>query len=758
MCEWGCLKATGLPTSGQPGGEQSLPVKGDERVPSSYAIYGEDNELLFQPAIVLRSGRGGLQPPLWSPVPSFYIVGRVQRRSTRWAGIASHNAGEHLSIACVSKKNSGLPDGGNSWGNGGLVVTRQEGIRCTPNHLVKGPRFFSTRTTKPTGLEALVQLRKDNWENPSLVNRRVSNILADKDLLLYAYDRIKSRPGNLTPGIDGETLDGINMDWFNTTAKQIATGEFRFRSARRVEIPKPQGGTRPLGVASPRDKVVQEAMRLILEAVFEPQFLDSSHGFRANRSCHSALRQVKRTFGGTVWFVEGDISKCFDSFDHTRLVVAVEERIKDQVFIDMLWKTLKAGYVDARAFFFETHAGTPQGSVISPILCNIYLDKLDTWVDSYRRGFEQGKRRRQNPLYTRITRGNESKPPKERRTAMRYLHENNIRLYDHSDNSFKRLKYVRYADDFLVGLIGSKADAQAFKEALGAFLHDSLNLSLSNEKTKITHASRDRALFLGTLIRITPYEKAPIRKIIRGGRSRTSRIATRPQLLAPLDRIVTKLGEKNFCKKGLRGEPTRNGKYIHLPLDAIAYIYRSIARGYLNYYSFVDNYAVMRARVLYILYYSLVLTFASKLKLGTKHRVLNKFGPSLAIRDQSGKVIAAFDPSTFPKVAPGFRGVTYNPEAYTERISRISPRSLQVVEKYCRICGSTDNLEMHHVKHLRKGGVEAKGDHLLKSMIRMNRKQITVCRDCHEKIHGGSYNGPRLREGHPPALSQKKNI
>nr|YP_009710014.1 hypothetical protein [Coleochaete scutata]QFU80119.1 hypothetical protein [Coleochaete scutata] len=761
--------------SNQLTGENSTPVKGAERVLPSYVVYGEANEPFPKLAMVLRSGR--MFCIILSLVSLFYVMGGSQRWSGGQACVTSLNARGHLNTTSSILRNSGSPDRGNLWGDGGIVVAR----RGLTTFQAKDSRRLSTKASGPTGPEKLVELRKLHKANPNHISHNLIDILTDVDLLIYAYGKIKSKPGNMTPGSDGVTLDGIDLDWFHKTSRELATGQYKFKPcqedkscgpfflrkkkrnslrsfaspygpSRRVEIPKSNGGTRPLGVVSPRDKIVQEVMRLILEATFEDNFSKSSHGFRPNKNCHSALNMVKMEFGSVCWFVEGDISKCFDSFDHNLLITAVSARIKDQVFIDLLYKALRAGYLDPQGSFRSLKLGTPQGSIISPILCNIYLDQLDKWMERYILSFNQGKKRKQNgapvghlafaPEYTKMVRGNSSRSPEERRARVRYIHENKIRQFLYTDQSFKRLRYVRYADDILLGVIGSRADCIQIRED---FLEKKLKLTLSMAKTKITHATYDFALFLGTMIRVTPYGSKPIRRISRLGEERVTKVSTRPQLLAPIPKLVEKLRLRGYCKNGSLGNPTRVGRYIHYPLETIINLYLYIARGYINYYSFVDNYARMRARVLYITQYSLALTFASKLKLRTLHKVFKKFGPNLTVKDDKGKVLAEFDTSKFPTSAPGFKlGINYDPLQYVEHMSNITRRTYKLLESSCHICGREENLQVHHVKHLRKMGKTVIKDYLLAGMVRMNRKQITVCVHCHNAIHRGKYDGPAL--------------
>jgi len=236
----------------------------------------------------------------------------------------------------------------------------------------------------------LGKLRLNNTKDKSLINRNILDIVANEDVLFAAYQKLKSSPGNMTKGVDNETLDGINVAWFANLKKDLRTNAFQFRPPRRLEIPKPNGkGTRPLGIASPRDNFVQAAMLLALEAIFEPSFHTHSHGFRPGKGCHTALKEVKNTFAGVNWFIEGDISKCFDSFDHKLLIQAVARRIDDKGFIDLLHKALRAGYL-FQGKFVSPSLGTPQGSIVSPILCNILLHYLDEFILTLKEDYDTG--------------------------------------------------------------------------------------------------------------------------------------------------------------------------------------------------------------------------------------------------------------------------------------------------------------------------------------------------------------------------------
>lgn len=629
----GRLKTPDLPSSGQPNGEHSISGKVSERMVSSYVTHGEANEslqlitrlLITDTSSVLRTGE------------EFYIMAPLLiPSSSRITGSCLKIRG-HLKVTHGGLlRNSGIPDNGNIWGIGGPVLGTNSvrGFSTTTTFLAKkgskGTSLGPSEGTKPAGLVELDKLTSANLADTGKVNVKVINIVADTSILKMAYAKIKSEPGNMTPGVDEITLDGISNQWFENISKSLKTGAFQFKPARRVEIPKPQGGTRP--VASPRDKVVQEAMRLVLEAIFEPSFSTHSHGFRPSRGCHTALKEIKNTFSAMNWFIEGDISKCFDSFDHDILIQSLQERITDQVFMDLIRKALKACYV-FQGNLFQPGIGTPQGSIISPILCNILMDKFDEWIMNKRIEFDKGTRKRTNPEWKRLTRSGDIKT----------VHKLHIQARMAKDLNYKRLKYVRYADDFIIGIIGSKEDSIKIRTEVMGFLKEALKLNLNVDKTKITHATEDKALFLGTLIRITPADKRPYRTVESRGRIYVMRPKTRVQLMIPIDRLVKKLSLKGIARPD--GEPKRWTRMIVFDDAHIINHMRSIYRGLANYYSFADNFGAM-GRIYYIIKYSCMLTLVSKHKLGTKKQGFKKYGKDIEIK-KDDKIIANFPNEKF---------------------------------------------------------------------------------------------------------------
>lgn len=299
-------------------------------------------------------------------------------------------------------RTTGLPKGGNSYGNRGIVVP------ITNKEFVSGRRpviAIRTMSTSTEGFsdgstDAVEKIRKIAElckENPKfIVTDKLYRLLYDKRLYYIAYDKLKSKPGNMTPGIVPITLDGMSPQVVANIIEEIKSEKFEFKPGRRVHIPKANGKTRPLTIAPPRDKIVQECIRMVLESIYEPAFSDNSHGFRPNRSCHSALKMFNQKLRVAKWFIEGDITKCFDEIDHKLLISILEERIKDKKFINLIRKALKAGYFEFNKLEISV-AGTPQGSIISPILANIFLDKLDQFVEQLKSKFDIGKHASINP-------------------------------------------------------------------------------------------------------------------------------------------------------------------------------------------------------------------------------------------------------------------------------------------------------------------------------------------------------------------------
>lgn len=417
----------------------------------------------------------------------------------------------------------------------------------------------------------------DKSKNPSYRFERLYRNLYNPEFYMLAYKNIYANDGSMTPGMDGTTLDGMSSRRIDGIIASLKDRSYQPNPARREYIPKKSDPNkkRPLGIPSANDKLVQEVVRLILESIYEPNFSEQSHGFRPRRSCHTALLHLQRTFTGAKWFVEGDIKACFDSFDHHVLIDILRLRIADEAFIALMWKFLKAGYMEQWEYH-KTYSGTPQGSDISPILANIYLNELDRHIADYKASFDQGSslKRKANPEYERMRGAIErakrrnakiwdelnDAERKHRAAALRNM-KAELRTLPRSDPfdiNYKSLQYIRYADDFIIGVIGSKEDAEAVKSDLASYLSEKLKLTLSAEKTKITHTS-EFARFLGYDITVSRSQE--IKKNKKGSKSRVYSAVVK--LYTPHEKYRAKLLELGAIRINKDSIGQEHWKAIH---------------------------------------------------------------------------------------------------------------------------------------------------------------------------------------------------
>jgi len=599
-----------------------------------------------------------------------------------------------------------------------------------------------------TAIERLEVIRQLNARS-GWVNRSLYRLMFSPDMYILAYERIKSEPGNMTPGTDKETLDGFSMDEINRLVQEMQTEKYQCKPVRRTYIPKSNGKKRKLGIPCIRDKVVQEVIRLILEAVYDSphgsHFKDTSHGFRREKSCHSALQEIQRRWTGVVWFVEGDIQNCFDDIDHETLVNIIREKIKDERFINLIRKILKAGYQDLDEVRKDSLAGTPQGGIVSPILANIYLHKLDEFIEHMQGELEKGGKRKHNLEYKRLQ-DRRLYLAKQGKTRSRAYRELGVRMrklpsMDTRDPDFVRIKYIRYADDWLIGVTGPYQLAEQIKQRVRDFLKTKLKLTLSEKKTVITNARTQEAKFLGYKIRLGRTNKEQKQtNTTNGSGKRFKRRSTGSEIVlkAPMDELVTRLKTKGFCDED--GKPIHRAPWQLLDEDQIVMLYSSINRGIQQYYRPVDNWARVQ-RVQYILKYSLAKTLAGKRK-SRIAKVIN--GGEIKIRTwRKGKEkeIAFYQNHDWTSRRDGFAN-----SAKVDIVQmNLRMRTRSKLGLPCCICGDEERVQMHHVRHIRKMDQRyEKG--FIKVMIALNRKQIPVCARCHKLIHDGQYDGMSLKD------------
>jgi group II intron reverse transcriptase/maturase len=590
-------------------------------------------------------------------------------------------------------------------------------------------------------------LRKNN-SNSNWVNKRLYRLLYDKDLLVLAYENIKSKPGNMTKGSDGLTLDGISEEYLDKVIAELKNGSFEFKPSRRIEIPKKNGKTRKLGIPSPRDKIIQEALRIILESIYDSpkgsRFLDYSHGFRGGRSPHTALKSIRTSWRGSVWFVEGDISNCFDSLDHHILIDLLCKRIDDERFISLIWKSIRAGYVEFRTFK-NSLIGSPQGSILSPILSNIYLHELDVFVDNIIRRETKGSRRRQNPDYRILANRKQRRLQKkdEKIAEIKELTKamKKVPSVDCYDSNFVRVHYIRYADDWVVGVVGDKLLAEWIRREIQFFLKNKLGLTLNEEKTKITHARNGQAEFLGVRISCGRFNHQTSSIHIVNGRNTRKRISGGEiKMDAPLNSIVEKLHSKGFCDK--KGFPIARGIWLNFDDADIVRSFSAVNRGLLNYYRFTDNFGNLN-RIDYILRYSLAKTLSRKHRTSIG-KIFDKYGRKINIKGENFSV-AFWSPPDW-KRRPDLFMINEFVDTLPTEIFKAAKSKLGYP---CCVCGSDKSVSMHHVRHINNLMMRAarrKKKGFIKIMGALNRKQIPVCKKCHSEIHAGNYDGLKLSD------------
>lgn len=401
----------------------------------------------------------------------------------------------------------------------------------------KGSSFNSASSHQLSGFyeDAQLDILINNAKNNKLCTN-LSYLMSKPDFLIACWVKIRSNKGSLTPALNKKsTLDGIDKKWFLNISNCIMNGSFEFQPYRRTYIPKSNGKLRPLTIPNPRDKIVQEAMKFLLEMVFEPHFRGANHGYRPGKVCHTALNDIRLKCNGANWLIKGDIDQQFPSMDHHVLVDLLGQKIQDQPFMDMIWKYLRARFAEDKGVISQMKIGVIQGGILSPMLSNIYMHEFDVWMeDVCIPANTRGKGRRVNPEYHKLQRSGH------------VMAKTNIRRSIGNNLMFKRMQYVRYVDDFLVGVIGSKADCNQIRKDMSEFLKDQLKLTLNVDKTKITNAIKSSALFLGYKIHLTEFKRLPI---IKDYRNKAIRGNTRPLMDGPLARIVERLVANKYAKK-----------------------------------------------------------------------------------------------------------------------------------------------------------------------------------------------------------------
>lgn len=605
--------------------------------------------------------------------------------------------------------------------------------------------------------------KESSKENYKL--ERLYRNLYNPEFFYLAYEKLSKNNGALTQGVDENTIDNMSIQRIEKIIESLRDYSYQPQPTKRVYIEKKGNSNkkRPLGLPSFDDKLVQEVIRMILESIYEPNFSDKSHGFRPNRSCHTALNQISM-WNGINWFIEGDIKSYFDTIDHKILIEILEERINDNHFLILIKKFLKAGYMEDWVFH-NSYSGTPQGGILSPILSNIYLDKFDKYIEKYIEDFNIGKNRKRNPEYKKFDfqikkrqnylekgyyvsdKNHYEKYPVTEEDKKRIIKEiKNLKKErlkysskDPMDENFKRMVYIRYADDFMVGIIGSKEDALKIKQDIYNFMKKTLKLELSIEKTLITH-SGDFARFLGYNI---TYSKVQTPKKRKSG-AVCRDLAKAPSLYVPKEKWQGKLREYKALKINLIDgkevfEPIARSGLINNDDLEIINRYNAEIRGLYNYYRLAHNVNVLQ-KFHYVMKFSFFKTLAGKYRTSMS-KIITKYSSNRDIvvkyKNSKGLIVET------KFYNEGFKRNPYiNKEDTEQNVDKLDTFFQTTATKYtrnglikrlkaqeCEMCGNTNvKLQMHHIKKLK----DVKGKTSIeRMMIARKRKTIALCFDCH---------------------------
>jgi group II intron reverse transcriptase/maturase len=587
-------------------------------------------------------------------------------------------------------------------------------------------------------------------------------LLTHRPLWTEGLDRIKRNKGAGTPGVDGIKVSDLGEADIETAIQSLMDGTYRPKPVRRVYIPKANGKTRPLGIPTAKDRMVQEVVRSILDQIYEPIFSDWSHGFRRGRSCHTALAQIKRVWTGMKWFVEVDIEGYFDNIDHSVLLKLLEQRIQDRAFIALISSMLKAGFLEQWRFN-ETYSGTPQGGIISPLLANIYLHELDLYVEEYMKNFDKGDRRALRPDYlTKINRvscarrevnfyrkaGREDMAT----TWLEKYHQARADLpkggvKDPFDPNYKRLRYVRYADDFILGVIGSKEEAREVLKAVEEFLSNALKLRVSAEKSGIRKATKG-VQFLGYEVYIYSGNHRMVKATVRGTRTARRTTSERIQLGIPWSKILA------FSKKheyGIyeTGRALHRSLLLHCDDVEIVRTYNAELRGFANYYALAYSAKSNLGKLGYLWQSSLFKTLASKhqtslvdvarkAKIGPGHYEVSV---SKDGKVKSARVWKIADLKLKSSILFTIDEVPSTDYLYTSRTS-LTDRALA---EQCENCETTEGpFDIHHVNPVRNSNKKLTWMKRLAS--ERARKTMALCEDCHRLLHAGKLSDRRSRK------------
>lgn len=494
-------------------------------------------------------------------------------------------------------------------------------------------------------MKKLARIRAINMlskKDPTWIHRDIFRILYKDDIWIAAYENLKRNKGALTPGSTTETMDGMSLERLKRLKDKVCNESYKFNPVKLTSIPAGPGKRRPLGLPTANDKIVQEVMRIIFEAIYEPKFSKLSFGFRKGKGCHDALQHVEMRFRWVDYVIEGDIQQAYPTINHQILINLIKKQIEDQRFIRLVYKLLGCGVLDEEQLKWQK-TGVPQGSIVSPILANIYYHELDNFIQDIKEQTETPQlemNNLKNPAYkslehqiTKVSKRMRDYEPQssERRKLAKEL--KTLRAERLKTPGLKnkkiRIEYVRYADDWMIGIAGDRKLAIPIKNKLAEFMKNELEQELHPTKTKITDLRKGNAQFLGYEIflprnrPISSYKGKRIQTVRRGNRQLRFDI--------PVDKIIKRYEKRGYIKMLTnRVRPISRASYAVLEDHVIVSHYQSIWQGLEQYYMGCTN----RGRLQYIHY---LLHMSCAMTLGHRHRmscskIFKKHGKSLTIK------------------------------------------------------------------------------------------------------------------------------
>jgi len=615
-----------------------------------------------------------------------------------------------------------------------FTSSESEGVLMLPDTVIKRMEALATISKQGKQINGLFRL----METPLLWYEAYANIYANK--------------GAITPGADATTLDGFSEKRVTAIITRLEEGKYRFRPVRRTYVPKANGKKRPLGISSGDDKLVQEVVRSILEQIYEPIFEKSSHGFRPGRSPPTALETIQREWTAIKWLIDMDLRSYFDTIDHDLLMSFLQRKIGDTRFLRLIRAMLDAGYLEDWTYH-ETYSGVPQGSIVAPILANVYLHELDVFMKGLKEQFDQGKRRAKYPAYHRYTerirllrkkvdllKGKEGEAERiqEIEADIRHIDRLRKRLpsVDPFDSGYRRLYYCRYADDYVIGIIGSKADAERVRQEVRRFIEETLKLTIAEDKSHIRH-SREGATFLG--YEIKTYSGGRLVKVKHGPRYTVKRtISERIQLHIPAGKL------ERFCQNKGYGDyhtmrAASRGALTQLSDAEILLAYNGELRGLANYYALACNMKQRMNKLAYIWQTSFFRTLAHKHRQSV-HKISSQLktdeGYTLPIPKKDGvRVLRLFRLKDLRPPAGTSPDIDDPPNTLALTLSR-SELIRRLNSGQCEYCETTRGpFEVHHVRKLKD--IEPGKTLWQRMMSARRRKTLVLCRSCHHLLHEG---------------------